>query len=92
MSKKLGEMNPLKTEQQARRLMDTIRIQFPESFVTNYQYLINSMANDPKDRHVLAAAVACRARIIVTINLKDFPRDILAPFEIEVQHPDDFLV
>ena len=80
------------TEQQARRLMDTIRKQFPEAFVTNYKYLINSMANNPKDRHVLAAAVACRAQVIVTNNLKDFPQSIVAPFEIEVQHPDDFLV
>jgi hypothetical protein len=50
------------------------------------------MTNDPKDRHVLAAAVACGAQVIVTNNLKDFPQSILAPFEIEVQYPDDFLV
>jgi predicted nucleic acid-binding protein len=80
------------TEQQARHLMNTIRKQFPESLVTNYKYLINSMANDPKDRHVLAAAIACRAQVIVTNNLKDFPQNIVSPFEIEVQHPDDFLV
>lgn len=80
------------TEQQARRLMDTIRKQFPEAFVTNYKYLINSMANNPKDRHVLAAAVACGAKVIVTNNLRDFPQSTLASFEIEIQHPDDFLV
>jgi predicted nucleic acid-binding protein len=80
------------TEQQARSLMDTIRKQFPEAFVTNYKYLINSMANDPKDRHVLAAAVACKAQVIVTNNSKDFPQSVLAPLEIEVQPPDDFLV
>jgi predicted nucleic acid-binding protein len=80
------------TEQQARHLMDTIRKQFPDAFVSDYKYLINSMANDPKDRHILAAAVACRAKVIVTNNLRDFPQSTLAPFEIEVQHPDDFLV
>ena len=80
------------TEQQAHQLMDTIRKQFPESFVTNYQYLIDSMANTPKDRHVLAAAVACGAGVIVTNNLRDFPQHTLAPYEIEAQHPDDFLV
>lgn len=80
------------TQQQAHRLMDTIRKQFPEAFVSDYKYLINSMANDPKDRHVLAAAVACGAKVIVTNNLKHFPQSMLTPFEIEVQYPDDFLV
>jgi hypothetical protein len=27
----------------------------------------------------------------VTFNLKDFPADTLGQFEIEAQHPDDFL-
>src|SRR5438270_13163690 len=31
-------------------------------------------------------------QVIVTNNLKHFPQGILAPFDIEVQHPDDFLV
>lgn len=30
---------------------------FPESLVTGYAALLYAMANDPKDRHVLAAAV-----------------------------------
>jgi predicted nucleic acid-binding protein len=80
------------TEQQAHHLMDTIRKQFPEAFVSDYKELINSMTNNPKDRHVLAAAVACGARVIVTNNLRDFPHHTIAPFEVEVQHPDDFLV
>ncbi len=80
------------TKQQAYHLMDTIRKQFPDAFVADYKYLINSMANDPKDRHVLAAAVACGAKVIVTKTLRDFPQSTLASFEIEVQHPDDFLV
>jgi predicted nucleic acid-binding protein len=32
-----------------------------------------AMTNDPKDRHVLAAAVACSADTIITTNTKDFP-------------------
>ena len=31
------------------------------------------MGNHPKDRHVLAAALACKADYLVTFNLRDFP-------------------
>jgi hypothetical protein len=50
------------------------------------------MTNHPKDRHVLAAAVACGAQTIVTFNLKDFPPDALAPWSVEAQSPDEFLI
>lgn len=46
---------------------------FPDARVTGYEQLIGSMTNHPKDRHVLAAAVAGRADTLVTENLKDFP-------------------
>jgi hypothetical protein len=46
------------------------------------------MKNDPKDRHVAAAAVKAGAQVIVTGNLGDF-RDL--PDGIEAQSPDEFL-
>jgi hypothetical protein len=49
------------------------------------------MTNDPKDRHVLAAAVAADAEVIVTTNLKDFSDEHLDKWGVEAQHPDDFL-
>lgn len=49
------------------------------------------MTNHPGDRHVLAAAIIANAKIIVTDNLKHFPPEALAPYGIEVQHPDVFL-
>ena len=47
---------------------------------------------DPKDRHVLAAAIAGHADCIVTANLRDFPSRTLSPLAIEAMHPDSFLV
>jgi hypothetical protein len=46
---------------------------------------------DADDRHVLEAAITCQAGVIVTYNLRDFPDSELASFEIEVQHPDEFI-
>lgn len=46
---------------------------FPHALVEGYQPLIEQMQNHPKDRHVLAAALACKADYLVTFNLRDFP-------------------
>ncbi len=79
-------------EIKAQRLVTTIKEQFSDAFVAHHRPLIASMPNNEKDRHVLAAAVACRAQVIVTQNLKDFPEEILSSFEIAAQSPDKFLV
>jgi hypothetical protein len=50
------------------------------------------MTNDPKDRHVLAAAVESGAQTIVTANLRDFPTSALTPHQIEALSPDAFLL
>lgn len=50
------------------------------------------MTNHPKDRHVLAAAVAAPAGVIVTHNLRDFSTAALEPHHIAVQSPDEFLM
>lgn len=49
------------------------------------------MPNDPKDRHVLAAAVAVGATVVITTNIRDFSVDDAAGFRIAPQTPDDFL-
>tara|TARA_A100001391_G_scaffold65878_5_gene41515 strand:+ start:11870 stop:12448 length:579 start_codon:yes stop_codon:yes gene_type:complete len=64
----------------------------PDADVANYQALIPSLSlPDPDDRHVLAAAIAGKASIIVTWNLKDFPATALDPHGVGCVSPDDFL-
>ena len=43
-----------------------IRKAFPDAWAEGYEPLIPVMENDPKDRHVLAAAVRTRSEVIVT--------------------------
>jgi hypothetical protein len=50
------------------------------------------LACDPKDRHVLAAAVRADAAAIVTVNIRDFPAPSVESFEIEIIDPDTFLL
>jgi predicted nucleic acid-binding protein len=75
----------------ARTLVAAIRDAFPEASVKGYRPLVRAMSNQPKDRHVLAAAVVSYAQVIVTINLRDFPSKALDPFGIAAQSPDEFL-
>lgn len=51
----------------------------------------DSMQNDPKDRHVLAAAVVAGAGGIVTNNVSDFPPSACEPYGITVTTADEFL-
>lgn len=65
----------------------------PDCLVDNYEGLIAGLTlPDPDDRHVLAAAIAGHADLIVTFNLKDFPADTLGPHRIKALHPDDFIL
>ncbi len=68
-----------------------IRRHFPEAWIEDYEKLIPTMTNHPKDRHVLAAAAHAGAKVIVTYNIKDFPRSSLTPYSITVQGPSAFL-
>ena len=66
---------------------------FPEAYVDNgYKVFEPSLfLPDEKDRHVLAAAIHCRASTIVTDNLRDFPASQLAMHGIEAKSADDFI-
>lgn len=64
----------------------------PDATIFGYDHLVPEMTNDPKDRHVLAAAVHADAECIVTYNLNDFGSAALRDHEIEALHPDEFLL
>ncbi len=74
-----------------RRIAAMIR-SFPDATVTGYEDLVATMTCDPKDRHVLAAAVRANAEVLVTFNLKDFPAASVTDYDIEIVHPEDFLL
>lgn len=78
-------------EEDAQSIINRIRVHFPEALVTTHIPLIPAMPVNEKDQHVLAAAVASHAQIIVTENLKHFPRKLLSPFDIEALSVDNFL-
>ena len=75
--------------ERTRSLMDRAT---RDCLVTGYETLISALnLPDPDDRHVLAAAITGHCDVIVTYNLQGFPEAVVAPYGIEVQHPDDFL-
>lgn len=85
--------NPQLTAERIARTRTLMNDAVRDCLVTGYEDLIDSLTlPDPDDRHVLAAAIRGSAEIIVTYNLKDFPADTLAHFDIKALHPDDFLL
>lgn len=63
-----------------------------DALVTGYEPIKDTLElPDPDGRHVLAAAIRCGADAIITFNAKDFPASVLAPLDIEIIHPGDFI-
>ena len=80
-----------RTEAQWAHLQSKMTEAFPDASVAGFEHLIPSLTNQIKDRHVLAAAIAAGAAVIVTYNLKDFRPGDLQPWSIEAVSPDAFL-
>ena len=75
------------------RTRDRMNMSVRDCLVENYQFLIPTLTlPDSDDRHILAAAIHTNASVIVTYNLKDFPKKIISQHGIEAQHPDEFLM
>jgi PIN domain len=64
-----------------------------DCIVTGFDDLVEGLAlPDLGDRHVLAAAIAAGAQAIITFNLDDFPTSNLDRYNVEAQHPDEFVL
>lgn len=87
MDRNLVDMGFMSSEKGAR-LRRKMVTYFPESGVSNYQSLLSGLHGDPKDRHVVAAALKSRAGVIVTANLRDF---VPLPEGLVAMSPDQFL-
>jgi predicted nucleic acid-binding protein len=82
------DLDPVKLDR-TRTLMGTAVRDWK---VTGYEPLIDALKlPDPDDRHVLAAAIRAGAQMIVTANLRHFPADALAAWNVEAQSPDEFV-
>jgi hypothetical protein len=84
----------LATEESVVRFQRIMNEMFPDALIihSRYEKLIDSMTNDKKDRHVLAAAaVVADADVLVTNNVDDFPRESVDRYNIEVQTADQFV-
>ena len=91
-----GSIRRARPDLDPERLLRTRRLMceaIPECLVEGYEELIETLElPDPGDRHVLAAAIRCQARAVVTYNLKDFPAGTLDSYEVEALHPDDLVM
>src|SRR5690606_7446967 len=78
-------------EYEAIKRTEKVNEAFPDALVKNYEPLIKTLTlPDPKDKHVLAAAIKTNASLIVTNNLKDFPESYIAGFGLTAKTADDF--
>lgn len=85
------KLGPLQ-ETYARGEIATLRAGWPDACVPENAELEQSLyLPDLNDRHVLSAAISCGADVVMTMNLKDFPRQRLAEFNLVAVHPDAIL-
>lgn len=79
------------SEKEAQKRINFVTEAFPDAFVENYEPLIGTLdLPDEKDKHVLAAAIKTNANLIVTNNLKHFPKEYLAGYGLSAKTVDDF--
>jgi len=84
-----------KSDLSKSKLMRTVKAMnsaFPDAEVHGFEELIDKLElPDLNDRHVLAAAIHCKADAIITFNQKDFPTKYLKNLNIDIYSPDNFI-
>jgi predicted nucleic acid-binding protein len=89
VQEKYPDIKPERLERTRRLMTEAVR----GCLVERYEDLVDTIElPDLDDRHVVAAAVRSGAQVIITFNLTDFPAKILERYDLEVQHPDDFVL
>ncbi len=79
-------------ETQARAEIALVSSAFPGARVSVPAGLVSRLwLPDDNDVHVLAAAVAASADAVMTLNVKDFPRSVLAEEGVQRLEPDGYL-
>lgn len=91
LQRNLGRVPQIGDDGAARRI-EAMNRAFPDAMVSGYEGLVDGMECDPKDRHVMAAAVHSDCQVVVTYNLKDFPQAAMERHQLEAVHPDTFLL
>lgn len=80
-------------EVQARGEIAMMAHKFPRAIVPAHPGLMQRLwLPDPDDVHVLAVAISGSADIILTMNAKDFPHNILKEEGLQRVDPDGFLM
>jgi len=77
-----------------RRRRERMEAAFAEAMAERPERFMSAVPDevDPGDRHVVAAAFAARADVIVTNNVRHFAADRLAKSGLLVQTADEFLI
>jgi len=85
-----GSLDAILKSQNARAQMEAA---FEDAMVSDFAAYLPSCAGlpDPKDAHVIAAALKTQAALIVTENLKDFPSAVVGALNLEVKSADTFI-
>lgn len=83
-----------RTAAQVQRRRDEMISAFPDAIVSFPPDLLKAVdcIPDKEDRHVLAAAIMAQADVIITQNLRHFPKPCLEKFGVRCQTADDFLI
>jgi len=80
------------TAAKLRRTRQLMNRHINDALIGGYEHIIDQIVlPDVDDRHVLAAAIHGNANVIVTMNLRDFPAELLEPYGISALHPDAFI-